>query len=60
MDRQTVWIDIQRCTGCGACVEVCPVEAITIRSGTAHIDADTCVGCRVCRDECPRGAILVE
>ena len=55
-DRQTVWIDIQRCTGCGTCVEVCPVEAITLANGRAHINHETCTGCKACVNACPEGA----
>jgi ferredoxin len=57
LDRQTVWIDIQRCTGCGACVEVCPVEAITLVNERAQVDHEICTGCRACVDACPEGAV---
>ena len=53
-------VDMELCTGCGACVEVCPVEAITLRDGKAQVDADKCVDCGVCMDECPTDAINVE
>ncbi len=48
------------CTGCGACVEVCPVEAISIEGKKARIDAVRCIGCGVCVGECPMEAIRVE
>jgi len=53
-------VDMELCTGCGACVEACPVEAITLREGKAHVDDDKCVECGVCVDECPTDAISVE
>jgi len=53
-------VDMELCTGCGACVEACPVEAITLRDGKAHVDDDKCVECGVCVDECPTEAISVE
>jgi NAD-dependent dihydropyrimidine dehydrogenase PreA subunit len=55
--RQTVWVDVERCTGCGACVEVCPVEAMTLRDGIAWVDNETCTGCQACVDACPQGAV---
>jgi NAD-dependent dihydropyrimidine dehydrogenase PreA subunit len=55
--RETVWADLERCTGCGACVEICPVEAITLEDGRALVDEETCTGCQACVDACPEGAI---
>ena len=44
------------CTGCGACKETCPVEAIT--EGTPYvIDAEKCIDCGNCAGDCPVEAI---
>ena len=51
-----VTIDEEKCTGCGSCAEVCPVEAIKV-SGKAKVDEDTCIDCGTCVDECPEEAI---
>ena len=51
-----VTIDEEKCTACGACAEVCPVDAITVED-TAVVDADTCIDCGTCVDECPVDAI---
>ena len=53
-------VDMELCTGCGACVEVCPVEAITLRDGKAQVDDDKCVDCGVYVGECPTEAISLE
>lgn len=55
--QQTVWIDIERCTGCGACVEACPQGAIALVDGKAQLDEALCRGCEVCIDACPEDAI---
>jgi uncharacterized Fe-S center protein len=47
------------CTGCGACVDVCSVQAISLNEGRSVIDADLCVGCASCLAACPEGAIQV-
>ena len=57
MERQTVWVDMARCTGCGACVEVCPVGAMALVDGKARVDEEACIGCEACVDACPEGAI---
>ena len=57
MDEQTAWVDVTRCTGCGACVEVCPVGAVALVDGKARVDEELCTGCGACVDACPEGAI---
>jgi Fe-S-cluster-containing hydrogenase component 2 len=52
-------VDQETCTGCGACAEVCPVDAITV-DDTAKVDAELCTGCGACVDECPVEAISLE
>ncbi|MBQ8418581.1 MAG: electron transfer flavoprotein subunit alpha [Phascolarctobacterium sp.] len=52
-------VDKETCVGCGACVAICPVGAISLED-KAHIDADCCIGCGACVNECPVGAISPE
>ena len=52
-----VKIDEATCVGCGACVDVCPVEALSMVSDKAKCDAEKCVDCGACVDACPVGAI---
>jgi NAD-dependent dihydropyrimidine dehydrogenase PreA subunit len=55
--KQTVWVDAERCTGCGACVEICPVEAVALRDDKAWVDDEACTGCLACVDACPQDAV---
>ncbi len=52
-------IDRERCVGCGSCVPLCPMGAITL-SATSSIDPDECAECGVCLRSrvCPADAIL--
>ena len=53
-------VDSSTCTGCGACVDCCPSEAIEMQDDKAVIVEDKCVDCGVCVDECPVEAISME
>ena len=50
-------VDKEKCVGCGACVEVCPAQAISMVGGKAKINADKCVDCGKCGQVCPQGAL---
>lgn len=52
-------IEVNRCNGCGKCVEVCPQGAISLVEGTAQIDPALCTECQACTAACPTGAIRV-
>lgn len=46
------------CIGCGACVDICPVKAVTLDDyEVAQVDPDWCIGCGVCAGLCPVEAI---
>lgn len=49
-------IDIDKCTGCGDCVDRCPVEAISMNDNKAQIDANECVDCQTCWRICSEKA----
>ncbi len=52
-------VDKETCTGCGACVEVCPVDAIEMDGDVAKV-SDACIDCGQCVDECPVEAISMQ
>ncbi len=54
---QIVWIDLEQCTGCAACAELCHLAAISMTNGKAHVDEETCDGCQACIEACPERAI---
>lgn len=50
------------CSGCGACVSLCPFEAIghSPATGKSSIDPLLCYGCGICRGACDFDAIELE
>ena len=63
--RQTVRANKAECTGCGACVSICPKKAISMRpdeEGFLYpaVDGEKCVGCDLCEKRCPVGKTIDE
>lgn len=56
LPKEVAVINADNCTGCEACIEVCPVDCIDKIAGDEHaglqswcqIDLERCVGCHVC------------
>ena len=55
-------VDVDLCTACGACIDVCPTEAIAMNDDESFvvIDAALCTACGACVDECPTGALEIK
>lgn len=56
LPKEVAIINADNCTGCEACLEVCPVdciykvagEDISVLQSWCEIDVERCVGCEVC------------
>lgn len=46
------------CIACGACVKVCPFEAVQVNDSVSRIDLDKCHVCGLCVRKCPTNAIV--
>lgn len=51
--------DPDLCTACGACIDQCPVSALSMGDDIPQVDADTCITCFCCQEICPEKAITL-
>jgi len=51
-------VNTKKCDNCGACLKVCPFEAVTIVDGFPEINA-ACKMCGICIRECAPGALVL-
>lgn len=51
--------DTGRCTGCGACIEQCPVSALSMAGDYPEADPEICIRCFCCQEICPEKAMVL-
>jgi uncharacterized protein (DUF362 family)/NAD-dependent dihydropyrimidine dehydrogenase PreA subunit len=52
--------DPELCSGCGTCVDQCPVSALSMNGDLPQVDADTCITCFCCQEICPEKAMTLK
>ena len=58
---ETLKLDTEACTGCGACIDVCPHAVFRLEAGKALVDSrEACMECGACALNCPVSAISVK
>jgi ferredoxin len=60
-DVVTLFLNKEKCVGCGMCAVVCPHEVFRLHNGKAAIvDRDACMECGACATNCPAEAVTVQ
>ena len=54
----SISVDLEKCTGCEACIEACPFGVIEIVDGTAVV-GEGCNLCGACEEVCAFEAITI-
>ena len=49
-------VDVDKCTGCGDCVDICPIKALEIKNSKVIV-SDDCIDCGACVGQCPVEAL---
>jgi len=49
--------DLDQCTHCGLCVDVCYFRARSMKDGGLVVREDACYGCGLCVDVCPESCV---
>jgi len=59
---QDVTKDDARCTQCGACITICPTDALFVDKKTMKVifDAEKCIACELCVKGCPPRAMKIK
>jgi uncharacterized protein (DUF362 family)/NAD-dependent dihydropyrimidine dehydrogenase PreA subunit len=52
--------DPELCTGCGTCIDQCPVSALSMDDQLPQADDDICITCFCCQEVCPEKAISLK
>ena len=51
-------VDADKCTGCGTCVSICPVDVFVLNDGKSKVvKPKECIECGSCVVNCPQKAI---
>jgi uncharacterized protein (DUF362 family)/ferredoxin len=53
-------VEQKKCIGCAACVNACPVKAVSIKNNLTLIDYPKCISCFCCQEFCPESAIKIK
>jgi heterodisulfide reductase subunit A len=53
-------VNVNLCTGCGMCVQVCPYDSLSLKDGKVEVNEVLCEGCGTCSATCLRAAINVK
>lgn len=60
VEGMKIKVDLEKCDGCGTCIEMCPYNFRRVVDGKSTVDPNQCIGCGRCVAVCPNGAISLD
>lgn len=59
--EKKISLDGDKCIDCGACVGLCPVDALSLdKQMKLQLDENKCIQCKACVEACPVDALSIE
>lgn len=55
----SIWFDHSKCTQCGECKDICPVNAIMLKP-YPELDSSKCIKCYTCHEICEHNAVKIK
>ena len=53
--------DVSRCVDCGACIALCPTNAISFnKDWSINVDGNKCIRCGACVEACPLRSLSIQ
>ncbi len=53
-------VDPDLCTGCGTCIDQCPVSALSMGDSLPVVTPGVCITCFCCQEMCPEKAMMLK
>lgn len=58
--KESINLNREKCIDCGACVSLCPVDALVMKNFEVTVEEEKCVLCGRCINSCPFGALSIK
>lgn len=55
-----VKFDLDKCSGCGTCIDRCQMDALSLNDGNILLNPDRCIGCGLCVSTCSTGSLTLQ
>lgn len=59
VEKEKIKVVPEKCVGCGACVDACPFDALSMEGPVAVEDISKCTSCGLCMPTCPSDALIL-
>lgn len=59
VEKEKIKVVPEKCVGCGACVDACPFDALSMDGSVAVEDVSKCTSCGLCMPTCPSDALIL-